>query len=339
MTNRMAPPRVSVIIPTWNGCDLVFHALDSLRSQSWRDFETIVVDNGSTDETVEQVSSGFPDARIVSFGENRGFAAAVNAGIGVATGDIVVLMNNDTEAAPGWLSALVKTLDSNPGVGVCASRMIDYYDRTLIDSAGVQFGLFASNIGHGQADGPEFSETREVFGACAGAAAYRRSVLDDVGLFDESFFAYFEDVDLGARIQLAGYRCVYVPDAVIYHRGSATAGRIAGTRFYLHMRNALTLFFRYAPVRRLVWSPVVVAWPFIRAIIDHQPQRLALRALRDFIRQLPSVLDTRRQLSTTRRISTAEFHSRLAHPLVRAGGNTAIVGRGQRSPDLTGRGS
>lgn len=319
-------PRVSVIIPSWNGRDLLLSAVRSLATQSWRDFETIVVDNGSTDDTVERLATEFPDVRIVRFTENRGFAAAVNAGINAAHGDIVVLMNNDTEAATGWLEALVAALDTNPAAGVCASRMISFHDRTIIDSAGVQLGLFASNIGQGQPDGPQFAQQREVFGACAGAAAYRRRVLDEVGLFDESFFAYFEDVDLAARIQLAGHRCLYVPDAVIYHHGSATSARMPGTRFYLLMRNALTLFFRYAPPRRLLWSPLVLAWPFVRAAMDRQPQRLALRAVRDFVMQVPHTLAARRRLSATRTISNADFQNRLASPLTRARPASAVIG-------------
>ena len=319
-------PRVSVIIPSWNGRDLLLSAVRSLATQGWRDFETIVVDNGSTDDTVERLAIEFPGVRMVRLPENRGFAAAVNAGINAAHGDIVVLMNNDTEAATGWLEALVAALDANPAAGVCASRMISFHDRTIIDSAGVQLGLFASNIGQGQPDGPQFAQQREVFGACAGAAAYRRRVLDQVGLFDESFFAYFEDVDLAARIQLAGHRCLYVPDAVIYHHGSATSDRMPGTRFYLLMRNALTLFFRYAPPRRLLWSPLVLAWPFVRAAMDRQPQRLALRAVRDFVMQVPHTLAARRRLSATRTISNADFQNRLANPLTRARPASAVIG-------------
>lgn len=311
-------PRASVVIPTWNGRELLFPALHSLSAQSWGDFEVVVVDNGSTDGTVEALATQFPLVRIVRFSENRGFAAAVNAGIRSCVGDIVVLMNNDVEPAPGWLAALVAALDRHPAVGACASRMIDYVDRSRIDSAGVQFGLFASNIGHGQADGAAFDGERDVFGVCAGAAAYRRAVLDEVGLFDESFFAYFEDADLSARIQLAGHRCLYAPDAVIYHHGSATSNRASGTRFYLLMRNALTLFFRYAPRRRLFWSPLVVAWPFVRAALDHQPQRVAVRAVRDFMRGLPAIVATRREVSATRRIGSAEFRRLLAPPLTRA---------------------
>lgn len=322
-------PRASIVIPTWNGQDLLLHAMRSLASQSWRDFETVVVDNGSTDDTVARLRVEHPAARIVQLPANQGFAAAVNAGIRAAAGEIIVLMNNDTEAAPDWLKALVAALDDNPDVAVCASRMIDFHDRTRIDSVGVQFGLFASNIGQRQLDGPQFARQCDVFGACAGAAAYRRRVLDQVGLFDESFFAYFEDVDLAARIQLAGHRCLYVPDAVIYHHGSATADRMADTKFYLLMRNALTLFFRYAPPRRLLWAPVVLAWPFARALIDRQPPRLALRALWDFLLNVPDIMFTRRQLNATRTISDADFHRRLASPLTRAARAPVSVHRGR----------
>lgn len=308
--------RVSVVIPTWNGRDLLAAALASLRRQTLESFETVVVDNGSSDGTHELLTREHRDVRQVNLAENRGFAAAVNAGIAAAAGDVIVLMNNDTEAAPGWLEALVRAMDTNPDAGSVASRMLAYSAPRRIDSAGVQLGLYASQIGEGAQDGPWFDQPREVFAACAGAAAYRRAALDDVGLFDERYFAYFEDVDLGARLQLAGWRCVYAPDAVIHHHGSATSNRIPARKFYLLMRNSLILFFQYMPGRRLVWAPAVLVWPFARAAFDRQPLGTAVRAVRDFIREIPAV---RARRAALRSGFTPDYRSRLVSPLTRSG--------------------
>jgi GT2 family glycosyltransferase len=315
-TRERSDPRVSVIIPSWNGAVLLASALESLNRQTFVDFEVVVVDNGSSDGTVEMLGRAHPAARLVELGENRGFAAAVNSGISAALGDIIVLMNNDTEAEPGWLEALVRAIDESPRAGSIASRMLAFSDPGRIDSAGVQFGLYASQIGEGAPDGAWFDEPREVFAACAGAAAYRRRALDEVGGFDERYFAYFEDVDIGARLQLAGWRCMYAPGAVIRHHGSATSNRVPGRKFYLLMRNSLILFFQYAPRRRLVWAPAVLLWPFVRAVLDRQPLLLAWKAVYDFTEQLPAVLSRRRAL---RGRFGSEYLASLSPPLTRSG--------------------
>lgn len=330
----MEAPTASVIIPTWNGAELLAATLESLEAQTFRSFEVIVVDNGSTDGTVDRLSPRHPDVRWIRFDENRGFAAAVNAGIHASRGEIIALLNNDAEAEPGWLGALVDALERHPDAGSVASRMLRFDDRTRIDSAGVQLGLYGSQIGEGALDGEAFGEEREVFAACAGAAAYLKAALDDVGLFDERYFAYFEDVDIGARLQLAGYRCVYVPAAVVYHHGSATGQRIADRKFFLLMRNSLFVFFQFMPLRRMVpWAPAVLLWPFVRALLDGRPVRVSAHALIAFIRDLRTVVRRRLEVQRIRRISWREFHSRLAGPLTRSGRSAAwTLRKPQRMP-------
>lgn len=304
--------RASVIIPTWNGAGLLEEALRSLGRQTFREFEIIVVDNGSSDGTAAMLERDFPHALLIRFEVNRGFAAAVNMGIRSAAGDVVVLMNNDVEADPGWLAALVETLDRNPEVGSCASRMLVHAEPSRIDSVGDRFGFFAYSIGHGATDGPDFDDPREVLSACAGAAAYRREALEEVGLFDERFFAYLEDIDLGIRLQLRGWRCRYVQGAVAFHHGSATAQRMPQLKLYLLMRNSLALFFQYMPVRTLVvWTPMMLAWPFYRAVRERQSPRLALRVLSSFVNDLPAIRKRRAAVGRTRRLSTAQFRARL----------------------------
>lgn len=309
-------PRMSVVIPTWNGADILGIALRSLERQTIRDFEVVVVDNGSTDATADLLRRQHPDVRYVRFEENRGFAAAVNAGIRAARGGILVLMNNDTEADPDWLEALGSALDANPDVGFCASRMVRYDDRTIIDSAGDKLGLLADQIGHGQPDSPWFDEPRAVLTACAGAAAYRREVFEAVGLFDEGFSSYLEDVDIGVRAQLAGFRCLYVPDARIAHIGSATSSRMGGTKLYLLLRNSLFLFFQYMPWTVLLrWGPFILVWPFAYVVRTRNPIRLAGRAVFDFARRWRAVLERRRWVRRNRRISPAQFRALLSPPV------------------------
>jgi GT2 family glycosyltransferase len=146
-------------------------------------------------------------------------------------------------------------------------------------------GPLAYQIGHGQPDGPWFDEPRPVLSACAAAAAYRRSMLDEIGGFDERFVSYLEDVDLGLRAQYAGYPCLYVPDAVVYHMVSATARRMGETKLRLLLRNSLILFFQYMPPRTVaLWGIVMLGWPLVYAVRERQPVRIAAQAIAAFMR-------------------------------------------------------
>lgn len=320
-----APPRpqVSVIIPSWNGRELLEVCLRSLARQTFRDFEIIVVDNGSADDTIPWLAAEHASVRVVAFSENRGFAAAANGGIQAAAGSIIVLLNNDTETHPGWLAALVRAVAEHPEAGFFASRVLNYYERSMIDSAGDMLGPLAYQIGHGQPDGPRFDSPRAVLSACAAAAAYRRDMLDDIGLFDESFVSYLEDVDLGLRAQYAGYSCLYVPDAVIYHMVSATARRIADTKLRLLLRNSLLLFFQYMPPRTIaLWGPLMLGWPFVYVIRRRHPVRIAAQALTGFMRHAPAALRRRRDVRSRGAITDTDLRRLLSPPF----GTAAPVG-------------
>lgn len=278
-------------------------ALHSLRAQMFTDFEVIVVDNGSTDGTVEMLAAEFPEVRVVAFPENRGFAAASNAGLAAAAGDVLACMNNDVEAEPGWLAALVGVLDRRPEVGFVASKMLNAHRPELIDSAGDAMSLLPWNVGRGEPDGPGFAEGREILSACAGAAAYRRALFERVGRFDEGYFAFFEDVDLGVRAQLAGFRCWYEPSAVVRHRFSATAGRMPERKIFLLVRNGLKLFFQTMPLRRVLgWGLVVLLWPWLDPFFYGRPLRVTARAWLAFWRCVPEVVRNRRRAYAARRV-------------------------------------
>lgn len=286
-----------MIIPTWDGADLLRSALLSLQRQTLRDFETVVVDNGSRDGTGAMLAAEFPEVAVVRFPENRGFARAVNAGLRAARGDVLVLMNNDVEADPGWLAALVGALDRRSDAGFVASKMLSARDPSRIDSAWDAMGLAPFNVGHGETDGPRFGEGRYVLSACAGAAAYRRAFFDRVGFFDEDFFAWFEDVEIGIRGQLAGFRCWYEPAAVVRHLGSATAARMPDQKIFLLIRNNLVLFFQTMPLpRALMWGPVILLWPWLDPIFYGRPLRLTARGWFAFWGCVPRVLRNRRRI-------------------------------------------
>lgn len=218
--------RVAVIVPNWNGKRFLDACLSSLRRQVFTDFVTYVVDNGSTDGSVAHIEAHYPEVRIVRHALNLGFSAAINAGIRVSRGEFIAALNNDTEVDEGWLAALVEVLDARPDVGFCASKVLDFSDRAVIDSFGDGYGLHGIAFKNGTLcrNDSRFDSIAPVFSACAAASIYRRSMLEDIGNFDEDFFCYMEDIDLGIRARLAGHSCLAVPGAIVYHIGSASTG-------------------------------------------------------------------------------------------------------------------
>jgi GT2 family glycosyltransferase len=309
-------PRASIVIPTWNGAELLRSTLQSLRAQTFRDFEPIVVDNGSRDGTADMLRTEFPEVLVVAFPENRGFAAAINAGLRVARGAYLVLLNNDAEAEPRWLEALVGVLDARPEVGSVASKMLTARDPGVVDSAGAAMGLFAYDIGRGERDGPAFGVAREILCACAGAAAYRRELFDAVGTFDEAFFAWFEDVDLGIRAQLAGFKCWYEPTARVRHHAHASAGQLATPKTVFTVRNALLLFLQTMPLRRLLpCAPLLFVWPFLDPIFSGRPLRATARGWLAFWPLVPHALRARRRTYAARRVPVARLTALLESPM------------------------
>ena len=229
-------PEVSVVIPNWNGEKFVGKCLESLKNQTFKDFETVFVDNHSADASVARARETLPQARIIPLSDNFGFAGGVNQGIRAAQGEMIALLNNDTEADPRWLEELCSTLKANPGFGFATSKIILMKDKKTIDSCGDGYSWYGIPypLGRDQIDRGQFDSNGKVFSACGGAAIYKKEVFEKVGLFDEDFFAYYEDTDLSFRAQLAGYRCLFVPRAVVYHEGGKTSGRDKPRFAYYH---------------------------------------------------------------------------------------------------------
>jgi len=251
-------PLFSVIILNWNGKHLLEECLSSLRSQTFRDFETIVVDNGSTDGSVDRVKERWAESvSTVALPSNLGFAGGNNAGIRLARGRYVILLNNDTAVDPGWLAAMDDAVRRHPDAGMFTPKILNYYRRDEIDNTGHL--IYPDGMARGrhrlEKDDGRFDEEGEALSPSGCAGCYLRRMLDEIGLLDDAFFAYGEDVDLGLRGRWAGYACIYVPTAVVYHKYSATTGTYSPLKAFLAERNRLWLLFKNFPVVDIMLSP------------------------------------------------------------------------------------
>jgi GT2 family glycosyltransferase len=254
-------PKASIIIPHLNGKQHLNDCLGSLRRQSCRDFEVLLVDNGSTDGTQAYVRDRFPEVQLIELGKNRGFTGACNAGWKAAVGKIIILLNNDTEVKSNWLHEVLTAFEQNPQVGIIASKMLLFHQRDRFHTAGDFYRVdgLPGNRGVWQKDVGQFDQPEPVFSACGGSAAYRRTMLDEIGFLDDDFFFSCEDVDMGWRAQLAGWKVLYMPTAVVYHKLKATGGSVTGS--YYDGRNFLYLIWKNYPntLLRTYWKDILRA--------------------------------------------------------------------------------
>jgi GT2 family glycosyltransferase len=310
-------PLFSVIIPNWNGKHLLKECLNSLAEQTFKNFEIILVDNGSDDGSVEFVRHICPIAVVLELRENIGFAGGVNAGIKVAKGSYFVLLNNDTAVDTSWLEHLASAIGENPNLYIFASKLLSYYNRNIIDSAGDAFVLSSGSYKIGEYKSTEnFLERDFIFGACGGGGCYKRELFDKIGYFDEDFFAYFEDVDLSFRANWAGFRCLSVPDAIIYHKVAATSGtnsRIKDRFDIMRRRNYMFLIFKNYPVAFLLqYLPFIFAAHCLKFLLNlcRGRFRVAFMTQWEIVKGLPKMLEKRRKIMAGRSITNAEMKAR-----------------------------
>ena len=314
----MVPGRVSIVIPHWNGKRFLHTCLTALRNQTYDDVEIIVADNASVDGSQTYIREHFPEVIIEQLPVNRGFTGACNAGMRVTSGEFVVLLNNDTEVDANWVQVIVDAFARYPDAGSVASKMLLFNQRDRIHTTGDFYRVDGRPVNRGvwEQDRGQYDREEYVFSACGGSSAYRRQMLEDIGLLDDDYFFSCEDVDIGWRAQLQGYKCVYAPNAIVYHELSASgAGKTAG--FY-SMRNTIYVIAKNYPgeLLRKYWRQILrFQWAEIKASLRcwRQPtDRAKLRGKLMGVLMLWKLMPNRRHLQRNRRVSIEYIESILS---------------------------
>lgn len=310
------PGLASVVIPNWNGKKFLAGCLDSLKQQTYPNIEVIIVDNGSHDGSVEFLREKYPHVRLITFEHNTGFSVAVNRGIKESLGQYVALLNNDTIVDPEWLSELVHALEEHSEAGSVGCKMLAYDDRGLLDGAGDGYrrGGLPGRIGHRERDTGRFDRPRYILGACGGAALYRRELFDVVGYLDEDYFAYLEDVDFGLRAQSAGFKCYYVPTAIVYHLGCGTTGSgYSALVVRLSAQNNWNTIIKNIPGKLILkFLPEILYWQlyYLAVVVVRSGQLVPwCQGTWSAIKMLPTMLEKRKQIQETRRVSLRYFET------------------------------
>ncbi|WP_262964708.1 glycosyltransferase family 2 protein [Methylobacter psychrophilus] len=315
--------QVSVIIVNWNGEPFLERCLTALMAQTVMPYEIILVDNASSDRSIEIVQQ-FPLVRLLAQDQNTGFAGGNNLAIKAVSVDSgwIALLNPDAFVDPNWLEALLMAIESNPGFDVFGSRLVNAGDPSLLDGAGDAYHMsgLVWRMGHGAPIPTTEEYEHEVFSPCAAAALYRRSAWQETGGLDEDYFCYVEDVDLGFRLRLAGYRCLYVPQSVAYHVGSGTTGgQHSDFSLYHGHRNLVWTFVKDMP-GILFWLllPLHILLNLVSIIwfISQGHGGVILRAKRDAVLGLPKTWLKRQTIQKTRVASIGEIWRQLDKQLI-----------------------
>ena len=295
--------KVTVIVPNYNGHEYMDKCLLHLCKQNYSDFKVIVVDNGSQDDICNSIYKYADDLDIelVKLDSNYGFSKAVNEGIIRADSEYVILLNNDAYAGKNFIQELVKKMDSDEKIFSAQALMLQYGNKNLIDSAGDYFSALGWGFSKGK-DGNTIKYNRDytIFSSCAGAAIYRMSILDEIGLFDENFFAYLEDMDIGYRARLAGYRNVLATNARVLHVGSASSGsRHNAFKVRLSSRNSILVMYKNFSVGQWIINFPLVAMGILIKILFFARKKLA----KEYIKGIVSAFFTFKKVKRTKPVS------------------------------------
>lgn len=309
---------ISIVIPTYNGIRHLKTCFDSLMIQSFKDFGIILVDNGSNDGTIEFTDKEYPMVEVIKLDTNTGFAHAVNEGIRHSLKDRnithILLLNNDIECSQDFLEEMLKGF-INDETGSVACKMMNYYERNKFDDTGdfIKFKGSPYARGHAEIDTGQYDTPEFIFGACAGAALYKREVFESIGFFDEDFFAYYEDIDISLRSQLSGFKCYYNPRAVCYHKRGATSPYHSGWQTKQCEKNLIALRIKNYPASiYLMLSPFFLVGRIKRFLgfIRHQPLRIFQSAVTGYflgLLQIPKSLKKRKQIQKLKKVNNKYF--------------------------------
>jgi hypothetical protein len=309
-------PLITVVVLNWNRADMLADCLKSLFSQSRLPDRIIVVDNGSTDGSVERVRRQFSGIDVIDLPYNMGFCKANNIALKTVETEYVALLNNDAMAHPQWLEKLIHAMTDYPEAGSAASKMLYADHPELIDRAGDGYSMAGAGILRGRRQSADRFDSMEwIFGACAGAAIYRMDMLHEIGLFDEDFFLLYEDVDLSFRAQLRGYPCLYVPKARVYHWASSSIGHDSHTSIYYGHRNLEWVYLKNMPKALFVktwhhhlrYNCLSGIYFGFRGL-----GRPFIHAKRDAVLGFPRMMKKRRQIQTMRKAGSPEIRKLLS---------------------------
>ncbi len=320
---------VVVVIVNYNSGDHLRRCLEALQRQTVFPGRVVVVDNASTDDSLAQIPERFPDVVIERMDQNLGFAKANNVAIRMQKDwSWVALLNPDAYPEPGWLEELLRAAERNPSYSGFGSRMVDARDNNVFDGTGDVYHVsgLAWRARHGRPSDDFVDGDSEIFSPCAAAALYRAEALRDIDGFDEDYFCYFEDVDLGFRLRLAGYKCLYVSRAVVSHVGSATTGRNSDFSIYYGHRNLVWTYVKNMPGALLwIYLPQHLLLNLVTVVHYslHRRARVIWRAKLDAIKALKAVWAKRRAVQRAKRVSNQNIRDQLARGVLRP-----YIGRG-----------
>lgn len=324
----LTQPQISVLIVNWNGKHLLSECLDSVLAHPVCEMEIILVDNGSQDNSAEFVRERYPAVKVLALSKNIGFAGGNNAGIRIASGKYIALLNNDTKVDPAWLSNLLQAAEASPpAIGMWACKILSYDKPCVFDNVGLL--LYPDGLGRGKGrleeDHGQYDQQGEALFPSGCAGLFRKKMIDEIGCFDEEFFAYADDVDLGLRARLAGWGCVYVPSAKVYHKYSASSSAYSPFKAFLVERNRVWVLLKYYPVEMVLISPFVT----LRRLLVHlygalrgtgasgrfseqnslmQALGILLRAWCSALLALPHIIGQRQAFHPRRRIDRRELY-------------------------------
>lgn len=314
----MTDELLSIVIPNWNGKKFLQVCLNALRAQTYQSLEVIIVDNASEDGSQDYIRTYYPEVHLIELPGNRGFTGACNVGMQAAKGQFVCLLNNDTEVDKQWAAAVIDAFARHPEVGSVASKMLLFDKRDHIHTTGDFFTVDgrAGNRGVWQKDAGQFDQEDYVFSACGGSAVYRRTMLDAIGLLDDDFFFSGEDVDLGWRAQLHGWRCLYTPAAIVYHHLSATGGGV--TASFYDGRNLIFILVKNVPASiwrkhggKILRTQAKLALEALRAWRG-KAARARLRGMAAGVLGIPRAWHKRRGIQRSRSVSLEYIESILS---------------------------
>lgn len=311
---------ISIIIVNYHQERLLRDCLDSLVTQNTHlEYEIIVIDNDSSHEALNNIENDFKHIKLVKLTTNTGFTGGNIKGLKYALGDYVVLLNNDTEVEKDWLNNLIKPFEDDSEIGICASKIL-VFGTTKIDSAGdgcTNTGR-GFKIGEGQ-DSSLYNENRYVFGACGGAVAYRRQMLDEIGFFDQDFFLIYEDTDLSFRAQLMGWKCVFVHNAVVYHKVRSTIGDMSDIAVYYSVRNAEYVWLKNMPfilmIKYLPHKLIQEIGNLLYFCVKNRKYRPYCKAKIDFLRNIINLLRKRLVIQREMKVSNKYIDNMLTNVL------------------------